>query len=88
MERVIAVKPLPGYRLWLRFTDGAEGEVDLSSFIGKGVFGAWNDPAEFAKVSVDSKSRTVCWPGGIDLDPDMLYSKVTGKAVPDIDVAA
>ncbi len=88
MERVIAVKPLPGYRLWLRFTDGAEGEVDLSSRIGKGVFSVWNDPAEFAKVSIDPKSRTVCWPGGIDLDPDMLYAKVTGKAVPDIDLAA
>jgi hypothetical protein len=88
MERISAVKPLPGYRLWVRFTGGTEGEADLSSLVGQGVFAAWNDPAEFMKVSISPKTGTVCWPGGIDLDPDMLYSKVTGKAVPDIDVAA
>lgn len=88
MERIVAVKPLPAYRVWLRFTNGAEGEVDLSHLVGRGVFADWNDPAEFAKVSVDPATQTICWPGGIDLDPDVLYSKATGKAIPGADAAA
>jgi len=83
MERIVAAQPLANYRLWLRFTDGAEGEVDLSHLVGRGVFARWNNPAEFAKVVVDPKTRTVRWPGDIDLDPDVLYSKVTGKAIPE-----
>ncbi|MBI4688680.1 MAG: DUF2442 domain-containing protein, partial [Nitrospirae bacterium] len=37
MYRIIAVRPLENYRLWLRFSDGVEGIVDLSDFVGKGV---------------------------------------------------
>lgn len=82
MERIVEARAKPGYRLWLRFTDGAEGEVDLSYLVGRGVFARWSDPAEFARVSVDPTTRTVCWPGDIDLDPDVLYAKVSGRSIP------
>jgi hypothetical protein len=88
MERVAAVQPRPNFRVWLRFTDGAEGEVDLSHLAGRGVFAALNEPGFFATVAVDPLTRTICWPGGIDLDPDVLHSKLTGKAIPDTDAAA
>jgi hypothetical protein len=52
MKKPIDVKPLDHYRLWLRFSDGVEGIVDLSEFAGKGVFALWNDYAEFEKVSI------------------------------------
>lgn len=82
MERIVAAEARPGYRLWLRFTDGAEGEVDLSHLVGRGVFARWNDPTEFALVRVDPTTCTVCWPGDIDLDPDTLYARATGKPLP------
>jgi hypothetical protein len=87
MERIVQVQPKAGYRLWLRFTDGAEGEVDLSHLVGRGVFQAWQNPAEFAKVMVDPETGTVAWPGGIDLDPDVLYAQVRGIRVPGTDAA-
>ena len=82
MVRIVAVEARPGYRLWLRFTDGAEGEVDLSHLVGCGVFARWDDAADFGRVSVDPSTHTLCWPGGIDLDPDVLYAKATGKPLP------
>ncbi len=82
MERIVEARPRPNYRLWLRFTDGSQGEVDLTAFSGKGVFAAWNDRALFDQVKVDPRTRTVSWPGGIDLCPDVLYSKLTGKPLP------
>ena len=31
IPKVVEVKPLEGYRLWLRFHDGTSGTVDLSA---------------------------------------------------------
>ena len=36
--RPVAVAPREGFRIWLRYADGVEGEVDLSHLAGKGVF--------------------------------------------------
>ncbi len=30
MKKAVEVRPLSGYRIWLRYADGVEGEVDLS----------------------------------------------------------
>lgn len=82
MVRITEAHALSGYRLTLRFSDGSSGEVNLASHVGKGVFAAWTDPAEFAKVFVDAESGTVAWPGGIDLDPDRLRHEATGSPLP------
>lgn len=82
MERIVEAKAQSGYRIWLRFTDGAEGEVDLSHLVGRGVFARWNDPTEFAAARVDPSTGTVCWPGDIDLDPEVLHHRATGKPLP------
>ncbi|HWO92452.1 MAG TPA: DUF2442 domain-containing protein, partial [Methylomirabilota bacterium] len=36
MIRPVEVRPLAPYRIWLRYQDGTEGEVDLSHLAGKG----------------------------------------------------
>ena len=41
------VRPLAGYRMWVRFSDGVEGEADLSHLVGSSVFTAWEDPVFF-----------------------------------------
>ncbi len=80
--RPVEVKPLAPFRIWLRFSDGAEGIVDLSHLAGLGVFRAWDEPGFFELAFISQESRTVTWPGELDLDPDVLYSQVTGKALP------
>ena len=50
MIRPIAVEPRDGYRIWLRYSDGAAGEIDLSHLAGQGVFAAWENRACFAAV--------------------------------------
>ena len=40
MLRPTAVEPRSGYRIWLRYSDGTAGEVDLSALAGQGVFAA------------------------------------------------
>jgi hypothetical protein len=84
---IVECRPLPEYRLWLRFGDGAEGVADLSHLVGQGVFAAWNDPAVFEQVTIDATAGTVGWPGGLDLDPYVLYSRVTGAPLPGTDAS-
>ena len=60
---VVAVEARPGYKLWVRFKDGVEGEADLSDVAGRGVFARWTDnPAEFAAVRIDPSSGAPTWP--------------------------
>ena len=78
---VVEVRARPGYRVWVRFQDGLEGEADLSDIAGRGVFKRWVDnPDEFAQVCVDADSGTIAWPGGLDVAPDRLYSEVAQSA--------
>lgn len=74
--------------LRLRFSDGLTGEVDVLKRMRGPVFDQARTPEGFAKVSVDSETGTVVWPGGADLAPDTLYERVRTGAWPDQDVAA
>ena len=40
-----------------------------------------NDPAFFAQVRVDDDAGTIVWPNGVDLDPLVLHSRVTGTPI-------
>lgn len=78
MHRIVEVKPLKNYGVWIKFSDGIEGTVDLSELVGRGVFSVWEDVNFFNSVFIDQESHTIAWKGGIDLCPDNLYAKVLG----------
>lgn len=83
MNKISKVTVLPGYRLHLEFEDGASGTVDLSENVGKGVFAAWRDARFFEQVTIGSAGELV-WGDKIDLCPDALYLKITGKTPEDL----
>jgi hypothetical protein len=60
-------------RLW--FSSGAIKDVDMSEVIAFGpVFEhIRSDDAVFAQVRVNPHTRTIEWPGEVDLDPTVLY---------------
>lgn len=75
---IIEVEARSNFRVWVRFEDGVEGEVDLSYLVGRGVFKRWADhPSEFSQVVADPESGTIVWPGGLDVAPDRLYQEIT-----------
>ena len=43
----VEVRALEGYRIWLRYDDGVEGEVDLSHMLDSELFQIWKDRAVF-----------------------------------------
>lgn len=74
----ISVQARPGYHLYLEFSDGTNGEVDLADMAGKAVFQVWDDYSFFEKVHIGDH-REIKSEGDIELCPDSLYLKVNGK---------
>jgi len=80
--RLTEVKPLSGYRLKVRFQDGLEGLVDMSTLVrseNAGVFAALRDETVFRQVFLEYGAVT--WPGEIDLAPDAMYKEIKKNGV-------
>jgi hypothetical protein len=82
LKDIVEARPTGRYRIYIRFEDGVEGEIDLEKLVDfEGVFEPFRDPAEAAKVMVNRDLGTIVWESGADLDPDVLYSTLTGKPI-------
>ncbi len=78
MIRPTEVEAGKGYRLWLRYSDGTAGEVDLSHLAGCGVFAAWKEPGCFEEVHI-ARHRAIAWAEDLEPCPDALYMQLTGQ---------
>ena len=83
MIRPVVVEPRAGWRIWLRFEDGAEGEIDLSDIALQGVFAAWSDRSFFESVHL-TPHGSVAWNGDLELCADALYLELTGKSAEEL----
>ena len=83
MPTPIEVKSLDNYRLWVKYSDGIEGIVDLSDFAGDGVFELWNNYQAFQNVHI-GPSGEIAWSDQVDMCPDAIYLRITGKKPADL----
>ena len=68
---ITKVKALDNYQLELTFETNEVKIFDVNPYLELGVFKALKDEPFFQKVRVSFGS--VAWPGGIDIDPEVLY---------------
>jgi hypothetical protein len=73
-------KYLHDYVVWIRFNDGAEGEIDLEPELEGEVFGPLKDKNLFRRFRVDPEIETIVWENGADLAPEFLYDNMTVRA--------
>ena len=83
IPKVVEVKPLEGYKLWLRFQDGVSGIVDLSGELWGPMFEPLKDTAFFAQAAIHPELETVTWPNGADLAPEFLYEAAQQRVAGD-----
>jgi hypothetical protein len=84
LKDVVSVEYLGGYRLRVRFEDGAEGTVDISTMVDfVGVFAPLREETFMAAARVDGDLGTIAWPNGAHVDPVVLYAAVTGEPIPE-----
>ena len=83
---IVKVDVVPKHSLRLRFENGVEGVVDVSKLSEfQGIFAPLADAEYFKQVAIYEEGGTVFWPNGADLDPDVLYSIVSGEKIPEFD---
>ncbi|HWL41898.1 MAG TPA: DUF2442 domain-containing protein [Ilumatobacter sp.] len=70
-KRVIEASWLGGRVVRVVFADGLVRELDFAGAL-PGILESIDTDEAFAAVGVDQLAGTVAWPGGIDLDPDVL----------------
>ena len=78
LRDIAEARPLDGYRVFVRFDDGVQGEIDLEPllFPFDGVFEPLRDLARFREMFVDD-GGTIAWPNGADLAHEPLYSIIS-----------
>jgi hypothetical protein len=73
---VMEAKYRHDYVIWLRFNDGAEGEINLEGELEGEVFGPLRDKQLFHKFRVDPELGTIVWENDADLAPEFLYENM------------
>lgn len=77
---ILEVKPLDGYKVFIRFEDGISGEIDISKVVPfMGVFSELKDKHFFDQVFVNKETGTICWKNGADISPCSLYDILTHR---------
>ena len=70
---VICARPLDGYQLQLRFSDGRSGIFDAAELLNQPAFVPLKDKAAFDRVYIDFGVLT--WADGeIDIAPEYVYA--------------
>ena len=85
MPRVEAVRHVREHVLWLQFSDGVEGEINLRDELRGELFEPLRDPVAFARVGI--QYGTLAWSNGADWAPEALYDRVCatkGSTAPEV----
>ena len=76
MVKLIEARYVRDYVVWLRFDDGATGDIDLSDRIHGPVFEPLQDPKYFQTFEVHPELHTLVWSNGADFAPEFLHERV------------
>lgn len=80
--RVIDAKYVENYTLYLLFSDGSEGEVNLEQELSGEIFEPLKDMDFFKKFTVNHDIHTIAWPNGADFAPEFLYENLAVMVQP------
>jgi len=79
MIRPTDIEPREEYRIWLRYSNGAAGEIALSHLAGYGICKIGDDRACFGVVYI-APAGSISQGENVELCPDALYIQLTGKS--------
>ncbi len=76
LYRLVEARYVREFTLWLRFSDGVEGEVDLIDELDGPIFEPLRDPDVFRSFQLHPELHTVTWANGADFAPEFLYEQI------------
>ena len=76
LYRLVEARYVRAFTLWLRFSDGVEGEVDLSGELDGPIFEPLKELEVFRSFRLRLELHTVTWSNGADFAPEFLHELV------------
>ena len=76
IPRIIYAKYIKNYILYLRFSDGSTGEVDLEHELDGEIFEPLKNISYFKNFVFNKELHTVVWPNGADFAPELLFDRL------------
>ena len=76
MLEVKSARHVRDYRVWIEFSNGERGEVDLEPDLWGSVFEPLRDPERFRAFTVSPVLHTLAWDNGADFAPEHLLEKL------------
>jgi len=76
LPHIVEARYVTGYTVWLRFSDGAEGELDLGNELHGPVFEPLRNVEVFRQFAVHPELKTLVWLNGADFAPEFLRSSL------------
>ena len=74
--RIVEAHHVQEFTIHLRFSDGTEGEVDLSGELSGEIFQPLSELSYFKQFILHPELHTICWPNGADFAPEYLYDQI------------
>lgn len=71
MEKIIAIKPMENFTLWVKFSDNKDAFINVRPFIKGGKSAKLLDKSYFNSVNIDEFGGIV-WENGFDFCPNFL----------------
>ena len=78
IAKPVEVKALDNYTIFVWFSDGVQGIIDLKHLAHKGIFREWDKNHLFAQVHIDDYGA-IAWNDDIDICPDSVYLQLKGQ---------
>ena len=75
-HKLVSCRAGKDYTLWLLYSDGVTGTVDLGNLIGFQAFSKLKDKRAFRAARIDEQTGTVAWRAGVRLDTEILYEHI------------
>ena len=76
ISRIIEAHHVQDFTIHIRFSDGAEGDVDFSGEFNGEIFKPLSDPSYFKQFILHPELHTICWDNGADFAPEYLHDLI------------
>ena len=75
-NQLVEARYVHGHVIWVRFSDGLAGEIDLAAELDGEVFEPLKDLDSFRQFQLSPEIHTIVWPNGADFAPEFLREKL------------
>jgi hypothetical protein len=73
---LIEAKYVKDFQIWVRFSDGTQGIIDLENELYGEIFEPLQDKANFKKFNIHPELGVISWENGADFASEFIYENL------------